>query len=168
MKNNSLHIIGHHGTSATAAKSILAGAFRQSKDGRYGPGVYFWCDPICSACMAKMWATNGDADSVAVLRSKIRNDSMLDLIEHKDEIDKIANLKESCDEDIDRWSSAAIEFIKFIEKATNDKPKVLLGFSKLPDEEITRRLRACPNCYAKIGKSAIVRDVDEILETTKE
>ncbi|HVC32111.1 MAG TPA: hypothetical protein VNL16_01240 [Chloroflexota bacterium] len=73
-------IDGYHGTSATAAASILRDGYRFSRN-EYdwlGDGVYFWQD---APQRAWQWAKEHHGPNAAVIRSLIRLDDCMDLLD---------------------------------------------------------------------------------------
>ncbi len=75
-----LRVIGYHGTSVRAARSILRRGFRLSRN-EYdwlGDGVYFFQD---APARARDWATVGFGSDAAVIRSVIRLEDCMDLLD---------------------------------------------------------------------------------------
>jgi hypothetical protein len=78
--NDSIEIYGYHGTSQTKAASILTNGFRAS-DNDYdwlGTGIYFFQD---APLRAKQWATQQHPENPAVIRSLIRLENCIDLLD---------------------------------------------------------------------------------------
>lgn len=78
--NDILEICGYHGTSKTRAMNILENGFRAS-DNDYdwlGTGIYFFQD---APLRAKQWATQQHPKNPAVIRSSIRLENCIDLLD---------------------------------------------------------------------------------------
>ena len=75
-----LRVRGHHGTSATAATSILREGFRASRNAYdwLGDGVYFFQD---APARAQEWATTLHGPDAAVIESSIRLANCMDLLD---------------------------------------------------------------------------------------
>lgn len=77
-----IRIYGYHGTSAEAAAAILQDGFNISSN-EYdwlGKGVYFWQD---APLRAWTWANQNYHDNPAVIRSSIRLENCMDLLDIK-------------------------------------------------------------------------------------
>lgn len=174
MLNDDSYIIGHHGTSEEAARSILAKGFSiklSKKENRYNSGIYFWlshsgmASSSCSVCLAKSWSfENHNAE--AAIESEIYAQDILDITEEEyaDQVCKIAGL-ENCQDDFDAWSNAVVEFLSNNEDMNNEEIPIFISYCKPASYKFMKEKKACDNhsSCAKIAKSVIVRDASFII-----
>lgn len=75
-----IRLCGYHGTSAEAATAIIRRGFRMSSNGYdwLGLGVYFWQN---APVRAWQWATQNHPTNPAVIRSSIRLEDCVDLLD---------------------------------------------------------------------------------------
>ena len=169
---NSFSLHGSHGTTVEKSKSIQEKGFEKSK-GRFGDGIYFWCESPYAEYLAKSWwrfcvfdgrYAGGECNDCAIVWAdiEINENEFLDL-DQKDIKYNLATLCLKCGIGYEaknrEIASIITTFLSMLEEELDCKFKVIetsTAMNKKFMEQYPISIIGAPGCYVVFDKRCIM------------